>query len=271
MPTKKGSLPSVPQLKDVMSSLVGKKVQKPTGSTLAGHASGLPFEDLVHNRLLKEYPGRVLRQYEALNRNLINHPEASSYEDRLALFGPPPIQFLLKRGVDAINGWSESNQFKVKQDDTAESIIFPTDDCDLNSAEIMLIDVKTQDDEKSPQAPNIISAGKIARAAVLALTADQKVTFEIVYAGVKWIREGNDLKCVDATAVSLMKISPPLYINWVAGQQIQFHPFEIDQSFAGTREQWCIAYLKEFCISLEERIKKEEERLKYYRQALAPN
>lgn len=261
-------LPTVEELNVVMQSLVGKTVAKPAGSTLAGHASGLPFEDLIHSRLLQEYPGRVLRQFEALNKNLFDHPTANTYEDRLALMGSPAVQYLVKRGVAAMKGWSPKTPFDVKQDDTAESIIFPTTDCDLNSDRIILLDVKTQDVDKKAQAPNIMSADKIARASVLALTAKKPVPFEIVYAGVKWQRDGEKMKCVEATAISMMKITPPLYINWVAAQQIQFHPFEVDQSFPGSHEDWCVAYVENFCKSLGERIKKEEERLKFFQSAL---
>ena len=261
-------LPNVTELNAVMASLVGKTVIKPAGSTLAGHASGLPFEDLIHNRLLAEYPGRVLRQYEALNKNLLDNPSASTYEERLALMGSPAVQYLVKRGVAAMKSWSPTELFEVKQDDTAESIIFPTTACDLNSERIILLDVKTQDVDKKAQAPNIMSADKIARAAVLAIIEKTPVPFEIVYAGVKWKRDGEKLRCVEAKAVSMMKITPPLYINWVAAQQIQFHPFEVDQSFDGTHEEWCRVYVENFCISLGERIKKEEERLKFFKSAL---
>lgn len=261
-------LPTVDELDTVMKSLLGKSVAKPAGSTLAGHASGLPFEDLIHSRLLQEYPGRVLRQFEALNKNLFDHPIANTYEERLSLIGSPAVQYLVRRGVAAMKGWTPSTPFDVKQDDTAESIIFPTTACDLNSDRVILLDVKTQDVDKKAQAPNIISADKIARASVLALTAKKPVPFEIVYAGVKWERVGDNMKCVGATAISMMKITPPLYINWVAAQQIQFHPFEVDQSFPGSREEWCVAYVKNFCKSLGERIKKEEERLKFFESAL---
>lgn len=261
-------LPTVEELDKVMQTLVGKSVDKPAGSTLAGHASGLPFEDLIHNRLLAEYPGRVLRQYEALNKNLLDHPNASTYEERLDVMGSEAVQYLVRRGVAAMKAWSPQNLFEVKQDDTAESIIFPTTDCALSSDRVILLDVKTQDIDKKAQAPNIMSADKIARASVLALTAKKPVPFEIVYAGVKWQRAGDKLKCVEATAISMMKITPPLYINWVAAQQIQFHPFEVDQTFPGTHEEWCVAYVENFCTSLGDRIKKEEERLKFFQSAL---
>jgi type II restriction enzyme len=175
---------------------------------------------------------------------------------------------LVKRGVAAMKAWTPATPFEVKQDDTAESIIFPTADCDLNSDRVILLDVKTQDVDKKAQAPNIMSADKIARAAVLAITAKKPVPFEIVYAGVKWQRDGEKMKCVEAIAISMMKITPPLYINWVAAQQIQFHPFEVDQSFKKSHEEWCVAYVENFCKSLGERIKKEEERLKFFQSAL---
>lgn len=261
-------LPSIEELNDVVQTLVGKSVSKPAGSTLAGHAAGLPFEDLIHDRLLKEYPGRVLRHFEALNKNLADNPKAKSYDDRMKLLGAPAVSYLVRRGTTAMKEWSLSKQFEVKQDDTAESIIFPTTECSLRSERIILLDVKTQDVDKKAQAPNIMSADKIARAAVLALTEKTPVPFEIVYAGVKWKRKGDKLECTDATVISMMRITPPLYINWVAAQQIQFHPFEVDQEFSGTHEEWCRAYIENFCISLGDRIKKEKERLKYFQSAL---
>ena len=261
-------LPTIEELDEVVQTLVGKSVSKPAGSTLAGHAAGLPFEDLIHDRLSTEYPGKVLRHYEALNRNLQDNPKASSYEDRMKLLGAPSVSYLVRRGTNAMKDWSPSKPFEVKQDDTAESIIFPTKECSFRSDRIILLDVKTQDVDKKAQAPNIMSADKIARAAVLALSEKKPIPFEIVYAGVKWKRKGDRLECTDATVISMMRITPPLYINWVAAQQIQFHPFEVDQSFSGTHEEWCRSYIENFCISLGDRIEKERERLKYFRSAL---
>jgi type II restriction enzyme len=261
-------LPSIDELDRVFASLNGKSVPKPAGNTLAGHASGLPFEDLIHDCLTSTFPGQVLRQYEAINRNLLDNPKAITLEQRMKVLGPPALQYLLKRGKTAMKEWSPSNQFQVKQDDTAESIIFPNNNCQFSDERIILLDVKTQDIGKKAQAPNIMSADKLAHAAVLAITAKKPVPFEIVYAGVKWRKVGDKLICEEVKAISMMRIQPPLYINWVAAQQIQFHPFAIDQDYKGTPEQWCKDYIANFCNSLSERIDKEHERLKFFKSAL---
>ena len=261
-------MPSVYEINLELAALNGKSVPKPAGNTLAGHASGLPFEDLIHNCLASAFPKRVLRQYEAINRNFLDNLQATTLEERMNLLGPPALQYLLKRGKTAIKDWSPTNQFEVKQDDTAETIIFPNAKCHFSDEKVILLDVKTQDVDKKAQAPNIMSADKLAHAAVLAITAKKPVPFEIIYAGVKWRKVGDKLICEEVKAISMMKIKPPLYINWVAAQQIQFHPFAIDQNFNGTPEKWCVDYIANFCKSLSERIEKEHERLKFFKSAL---
>jgi hypothetical protein len=261
-------LPSIDELNEVLASLNGQSVPKPAGNSLAGHASGLPFEDLIHNCLTTAFPQRVLRQYEALNRNLLDNPKAVTFDERVKMFGPPALQYLLKRGKVAMKEWSPSNQFKIKQDDTAESIIFSNTKCKFSDGKVILLDVKTQDIDKAAQAPNIMSADKLAHAAVLAIQAKSPVPFEIVYAGVKWRKKGQKLICEEVKAVSMMRITPPLYINWVAAQQIQFHPFAIDQEYSHTQEQWCKDFIDNFCKSLSSRIDKENERLEFFRSAL---
>jgi len=261
-------LPSVDEINQVLATLNGKSVPKPAGNSLAGHASGLPFEDLIHDCLAAAFPKRVLRQYEAINRNLLDNPQASTLEERMEVLGPPSLQYLLKRGKTAMKEWSPTNQFEVKQDDTAETIIFPNTLCEFSDERVILLDVKTQDIDKKAQAPNIMSADKLAHAAVLAIKAKKPVPFEIVYAGVKWKKVGEKLICEEVKAISMMRIDPPLYINWVAAQQIQFHPFSIDQDYEGSPEQWCKDYIANFCNSLSERIDKEHERLKFFKSAL---
>ncbi len=262
-------LPSVHQIDLALKVLIGKVVAKPEGGTLAGHAAGLPFEDLVHQTLRNTYGNRVQRHFEALNSLFLAGKSAKGYESRLGLLGPKSLQFLLKRGKKSINEWTPSNLFEVKQDDTAESIIFPTSDIQMSSEGVLLVDVKTQDIGKKAQAPNIMSADKLARACVFALEDSDKVPFEILYVGVKWEKESKHLRCVDIRTISLMKIDPrKIYINWVAAQQIQFHPFDVPQDYEGNREQWCKSYLNVFCHSLESRIDKEIERLDFFKKAI---
>ncbi len=268
MAPKKSALPGVEEIDFLLKSLIGSTVVKPEGSTLAGHAAGLPFEDLVHETLVKGFGRKVQRHFEALNNIFLENQEQNNFEDRIKLLGPKSLQFLLKRGKKAMSEWSPSNLFEVKQDDTAESIIFPNSSTRIDENGVLLIDVKTQDIGKKAQAPNIMSADKLARASVYAL-AEKEIPFEILYVGVKWEKERSVLKCVDIKTISIMKIDPSdLYINWVAAQQIQFHPFEVNQDYQGNRKDWCRSYLKTFCESLESRISKEVERLSFFQNAI---
>ena len=266
-PTTK--LPSVDELNLVLAKLIGTNLPKPSGASLAGHAAGLPFEDMVHNSLESAYGEQVLRQYQALNTVLLNNPQAKSGEQRTALLGSSATQFLLKRGVAAMKEWGPDNLFDVKQDDTAESILFDNSDCNFSGKSIYLIDVKTQDISKKAQAPNIMSADKLARACVFALKDKKSMLFEIIYVGIKWKKTASSLECVDINAISMMRIPPSeIYINWVAAQQIQFHPFVVKQTYSGTHEEWCKEYLIKFCGSLKDRIGKEQERLKFFQDAI---
>jgi hypothetical protein len=267
--TKEGDvLPTLAELNAALEPLRGGSVVKPSGSTLAGHAAGLPFEDLIHARLLEVYPGRALRHFEALNRVLLDNPQSSSYEERIALLGLPATRYLLARGKEAMTSWSPAAQFGVKQNDTAESIIFPDEACDFRSNRLLLIDVKTQDADKKSQPPNIMSSDKLARACVMALESGS-VPFELFYIGVKWRREDETLVCVDVNAISMMQIKPEsLYVNWVAAQQLQFHPFEVDQSYAKSHHDWCLGYIDTFCNQLENHVKKQQNRLVFFRDAL---
>jgi type II restriction enzyme len=263
------SVPSLAEINDVLIKLKGAKVGKPKGQS-AGHASGLPFEQLIHNHLSENFNKRVLRQHEALNKVLLANPNAVTEKQRIELLGASAIQFLTKRGKLAMTNWTSSAQFAVKQDDTAESIIFPNEKCDFFSEKLLLIDVKTQDLSKKAQAPNIISADKLARACVLGLHQKQSIPFDIIYVGIKWLSNQSSLVIEDIKAISLMKINPgKIYINWVAAQQIQFHPFEVDQTFNRNSKEWCTGYLNSFSNSLESRIEKEIERLEYFRNALS--
>ena len=263
-----GKLPSASTLETELSSLIGSRLPKPAGTT-AGHAAGLPFEDLIHGKLTSSIPNRVLRQFEALNSVLLANPRSKSYEDRLKLLGPNALQFLLKRGKDAMTSWTPNNQFEVKQDDTAESIIFAQDKIDFESSNVILLDVKTQDTSKKAQAPNIISSDKLARAAVMSIQ-DGNCPFDIFYAGVKWHLEKSEMVCEEVRVISLMKIPPEeIYINFVAAQQIQFHPFQVNQTFTGDRNEWCRDYVATFCSQLERRLAKELARLNEFRNAIS--
>lgn len=261
----------IEKLKIEVAELVGQRVKRPSG-TLMGHAAGLPFEDLVHNSLLDSYPKRAFRHFELLNELFLANPEKLNVEDRMSLLGPASLQHLLKRGKSAIQGWSKEKLFEEKQNDTAESIVLPTAKLAIEpdkTLPTLLIDVKTQDVNKKGQAPNIISAEKIATACKYAIEIDGFLPFDIVYIGIKWSASKDFLTCEDSCVVSLTQIPPEkLYINWAAALQIQFHPFEVNCDYKGSGIQWASDYLNSYCDQLENRIEKDREKLKRFRSVL---
>lgn len=254
-----------------LSGLVGQSVLRPTG-TLAGHAAGLPFERLVDAILRREMPGRTYRHYELLNEIFKRNPTQTSLEQRYSLLGPPSLQYLLRRGKSATERWSESEQFEEKQNDTAEIVLLPTRELAIevdHVRRVCLIDVKTQDAEKKAQAPNIISAEKLANSCKLALESEAFLPFDIIYVGVKWKASKSELRCSEVRVISLTKIDPAdLYINWAAALQIQFHPFEIATTYKDDGLSWARDYLRNFCSQLEKRIGSETEKLKSFKSIL---
>jgi type II restriction enzyme len=238
--------------------LVGATVPKPTG-TLAGHAAGLPFETLVHKELIDLFPSRCWRHFEFLNRVLLDL-DSAALEERYKAFGPKSLKGLLCRGKDQMKGWSKSNQFEEKQNDTAESIISSDTTFNPNQSRLLLLDVKTHNSAKQGQPPNIMSAGKLAEALASAME-EGVVRFDVVYVGVSWTIEGKTLRANNVSVVSLFTMDPRLYINWAAAEQIQFHPHLAEQSFKGSREEWAKQYISHFSVSLAARIKKQEIRL----------
>lgn len=64
--------------------------------------------------------------------------------------------FLLSRGKAATENWSIENLFEEKQNDTADILL-------VKDQFYELLDVKTRNISKSAQAPNIISAYKLAQ------------------------------------------------------------------------------------------------------------
>jgi type II restriction enzyme len=246
-----------------VSALVGRKVARPSGQ-LSGHAGGLPFETLVHKNLLTAYPDRCRRHFEMLNEILLAHPGAMTYDERMLLFGPQAVRGLLMRGQRPTSSWSPTNLFEEKQDDTAETVILEKPSFDLRDNRVTLIDVKSKNLAVSAQPPNIISAGKLAEA-LRASLEDGEVPFDIVYVGISFRPSDTELECEAVQVVSLFKVSEPLYINWAAAEQIQFHVASADQDFQGKREDWARIFIKNFCDSLESRIGKQEERLRKFR------
>jgi hypothetical protein len=258
-------------LTTALSGLVGQTVPRPTG-TLAGHAAGLPFERLVDEVLRRELPGQTFRHYELLNKLYQGNPTMRTSEERYALLGPPSLQYLLRRGKSATEKWTNEDLFEEKQNDTAEIVILPSRKIAIevdHVRPVRLIDVKTQDTGKKAQAPNIISAEKIANVCKLALQSEGFLPFEILYVGIKWRAGKSILECTEVRVVSLTEIDPKdLYINWAAALQIQFHPFEVETSYVRDGMTWARDYLKNFCNQLERRIASETEKLESFRSIL---
>ncbi len=252
------------ELDHIAKSLVGTSVSRPAG-TLAGHAAGLPFEKSVHEKLVKRFPGRAYRHYELLNLLYSQNPTKKSVQERYELLGPKSLSYLLRRGESATAAWTTTAQFTEKQDDTAESIIFPTTSLSLDTranGALTLIDVKTQDAEVKSRAPNIISAEKLLNACKMAISERHPLSFDIVYIGVRWQKTKISLDCVAAEAVPLVSIDPTeMYINWSAGRQIQFHPHEAKTTFSGSTLDWAAAFLDHYSSKLRTRLNKELKKL----------
>lgn len=246
--------------------MLGREVPRPVG-TLAGHAGGLPFERLVHSQLEETLPGRCFRHYESLNNVLIQNSTAVTYEQRAALFGPRALQKLVMRGRQPTTTWTDSRPFQEKQDDTAETIVFPKPRVDFFYRPITLVDVKTQNLSRTSRAPNIISADKLAEAMKLSLL-DANVDYDLVYVGIGWEPTATTLICKRVRVLNLFNIAEELYINWAAAQQVQFHPFTIDQDFTGSRLEWASKYLHSFCRSLEGFLHRKQNRLNEFQAAL---
>ncbi len=155
-----------------------------------------------------------------------------------------------------MRAWTPGSEFEEKQNDTAESIIFPDTQPTLEFGGAVLIDVKTVNLDRRGQPPNIMSAGKLAESLELAL-ASGRVPFDILYVGIAWRATESELIAEEVAVKSLFRVAANLYINWVAAQQIQFHPLEIDQGFVGTREAWAQKFLTTFVQSLDSRITRQ--------------
>lgn len=260
------------EIEDAVKGLVRKSVPR-SSETLAGHAAGVPFEDLVHECLESFFEDRVFRHFDFLNKILEENPKVVTPDERSNLFGPRSLQFLLQRGVKAMEVWSEDNQFKVKQNDTAESVILPSKILQVKptaQTPLILVDVKTQDSEKRAQPPNIISAEKVANACRICLEDGESfLPFDFVYVAIKWKATTKQLVCEEVVVKSLIRIPPgDLYINWAAAQQIQFHPFDVDQSFKKSGIDWAKEYISVFCDQLEGRIVKEKNKLLEFKETL---
>ena len=154
---------------------------------------------------------------------------------------------MLSRGVQATDKWSETNLFEEKQNDTADILQIDSDFYEL-------IDVKTRNIDKSAQAPNIISAYKLAQVCAKMIDNQEFDVFSINYLEVDWKLEQDALVCKNLHYAELFKANPQdLYINWAAAMQIQFHVCDLDQTFSLSREDWAKQYLQHFVTQAKRR------------------
>ena len=232
---------------ELIKNVKGTFVQKPHSGTLSGHSAGEPFDKHVYNEIKKQLPFNTYRQYEFLNDLYSKHATIIGVEARQALFDSPSVLFLLSRGKEATKKWSLENPFDEKQDDTADILVVKD-----NFYEV--IDIKTRNLSKTAQAPNIISAFKLAQLCAIMIDNKEFDNLSINYFEVDWLLEQDKLVCKDAQFVSLFKSIPEnLYINWAAAMQIQFHVCNLDQDFKDTIETWTRSYLKHFIAQVYRR------------------
>jgi len=229
--------------------LIGKSIPRPSSGTLSGHAAGEPFDKLVYRIIKDKYPKNTYRQYEYLNMLFISNPTVTDYDGRVALIKPSSLSYLLSRGEKATVEWTITNQFQEKQNDTAD-IIVVSDDC------LVIVDVKTYNQKKKGQPPNIISAFKLANMCDLMIKDNQFNSHSIIYVEVWWEEKRATLECTDIYIKELFKAHPnKLYVNWAAALQIQFHVKTLDQSYKGNVKEWCNEYLKHFTCEAKKRSK----------------
>lgn len=233
-----------PQLEQ---ALINACVKKPLSGTLSGHNAGEPFEKLVYHFFKDKIPSHCFKQFEYLNDLYMKHPRMIGHEARMQLFNSPTLLFLLSRGKDATNKWSPDNLFEEKQNDTADILL-------ITNGYYELLDVKTRNISKSAQAPNIISAYKLAQTCAKMIDNKEYSLFDINYLEIDWNLENDKLICKDIHFAELFSSNPfELYINWAAAMQIQFHVCDLEQSFSGSREEWARSYLQHFVAQAKQR------------------
>ena len=240
----------IQDFKAILQSIRGASVDRPnkaTNGTLSGHAAGEPFEKLVYSRLKKVYPQEIFKQYEFLNDLYLRNPKHITAADRKALFESPTAHYLLSRGNSATMNWRPDAVFEEKQNDTAD-ILWHSDGV------FNLIDIKTRNLKKKAQAPNIISATKLAQTCALMIDNEEFDTLSITYVELGWFEKDEKLRCKEIYVGELFSAMPSsLYINWAAAMQIQFHVHDLDQTWTGTQKEWAVEYLKMFVNSAKSR------------------
>lgn len=246
---------SVVNYKSILTEMRGAEVERPNKSssgTLSGHAAGEPFEKVVYQHLKQKYPSQIFKQYEFLNELYRKNSQLISVKDRFDLVNSPTAMFLLNRSETATKEWTLDHLFEEKQSDTAD-IVF----CDNGYYE--LIDVKTRNLDKQAQAPNIISAYKLARACALMIDNGEYDSVDFNYIEIGWRVRGEYLQCVETHYANLFSAPPSLYINWAAGMQIQFHVSELEQTWTDSRKEWAKEYIRTFVYSAQQRCKRMQD------------
>lgn len=227
-------------IQSLKRDLINTTVSKPVSGTLSGHAAGEPFDKHVLRFVKDKYPDETFRQYEYLNKLYSQNPSVNSVGDRWSLLKPVSLAFLLNRGKAVTQGWTPSNQFVEKQNDTADILV-------VKDNFFNVIDVKTFSTARNGQPPNIISAYKLAKMCAFMLESKNFDSHDITYIGIAWELVGENLKCTDVAIKELFKTNPVnLYINWAAAMQIQFHVSTLDQAYKGDIKKWCKDYLRTF-------------------------
>lgn len=233
--------------KNLINQMVGVTIPRPLSGTLSGHAAGEPFDKEVYTKIKMELPHNTFRQFEYLNDLFSKNPTVIGFSGRQQLFNSPTVLFLLMRGKEATDKWSVSNPFDEKQNDTADILVVDEDFYEI-------IDVKTRNIDKSAQAPNIISAYKLAQVCGKMIDNQEFDKFTINYIEIDWKLQDDKLVCQNAHFASLFKSNPnDLYINWAAAMQIQFHVRDLQQNFNGDVEMWAKEYLKHFVAQAQRR------------------
>jgi len=228
-------------LTPVVRKLVGTTIPRPNKSgTLSGHAAGEPFDKHAYALLKKCYPKNTFRQFEFLNDLYSRSPGAINAEQRYKLISKSWLSKLVSRGKEATEAWTVASKFEEKQNDTADIII----NADQT---IRIIDVKTKNISKDAQPPNIISAAKIASMCGGILDDGSVKGFDIIYLGISWKEEGDNLRCLGCVHKSLFAKDPAeIYINWAAAMQIQFTVEDLPQDYSGSIEEWARIFLLTF-------------------------
>ncbi|TAE19573.1 MAG: restriction endonuclease [Bacteroidetes bacterium] len=228
-------------------AVIGCKIPKPLSGTLSGHAAGEPFDKYVYQEIKKQFPHNTFRQYEYLNDLYSKNPTIIGFEARQALFSSPTVMFLLSRGKQATEKWSEDNPFDEKQNDTADILV-------VRDGFYEILDIKTRNVGKTAQSPNIISAYKLAQLCAKMIDNQEFDNFTIGYFEVDWTLQNNELVCQEAHHVDLFLSNPQdLYINWAAAMQVQFHVCDLPQTYSRSKQEWATEYLQHFVTQATKR------------------